>query len=63
MSFSNPIIERENRHGREGFVEHILASLIVGTSIPGWNKPASPSDKGILFLKEIDKRCFVGNDL
>lgn len=62
MSFPNPIIEREKRQGREGFVEHMLACLIVGDRIPGWNKPAIPCEKGLRLLKTIDKISFGKND-
>jgi hypothetical protein len=54
----NPIVERDNRREREGFVEYMLASLIGGSKPPGWNKPFIPSDRGIIFLKKLDTMCF-----
>lgn len=62
MAIPNPIVERERRQGREGYVQYILASLIMGDKPPSWNKPVKPCDAGVRFLKKLDLHCFGGSD-
>ncbi len=58
MTLPNPLIERERRKEREGFVQYLLACLILGGKPPGWNKASRPSEQGLDFLRKLDERCF-----
>lgn len=50
--------ERARRKSREGYVQYLLACLVLGGRPRGWNKPDSPSRAGSALLQAIDRRCF-----
>lgn len=51
----NPLAERERRSGREGFVQYMLASLMLGQQPPADNTPATPSGRGEAFLYALHR--------
>jgi hypothetical protein len=48
------------RLGREEFVQKLLATLILGEAVRGWNVPRPPSDRGATFLRALHAAAFDG---
>jgi hypothetical protein len=54
----DPVVERARRQSREGFIQYLVACLVLGARPRGWNKPDPPSGAGLALLEAIDRQCF-----
>ena len=58
MPIPNPILIREqHKHSREGYVQYMLTSFIIGEYPRNVTKPAPPTEKGVSFLDTLSNEC------
>ncbi len=58
MALFDPVAERQRRRSREGYIQYLLACLILGRRPDGWNKPVRPSTRGARLLEAVDATAF-----
>lgn len=56
-------VMRRLKLGREEFCQRMLTMLIVGGPYPRWNTRSRPSDRGLSFLRDLDRLSFGSVDV